>query len=311
MNSSKLFSVAVITYNQEDLVKDCLESIKKQNYQALEIILYDDFSQDSTFQILNDWKEENLTLDIKIFRNKKNMGISATHNAAARLAKGYYFKYIGGDDILGEDAIEKVVRYFNTDSNINCIMSRVVTFSNIGEIKNGNNSVLPPHNELSFFEKKADVQYLDLVYKNDIIAPGMFFKMKALQAVDYFDPCFKKFEDYHTWMKLTKVGYKIYHLPEVLVFWRRHNESVSFSAWDRGDRDYKSEELRVITKYMQPYLKTLPLSHRLHIFYKKIYLKSLIRFGVNRRNHKIFRIVYLFSPLWIKKLPQYIRKKFF
>lgn len=305
--NNPLFSIAVVCYNQQDLVQQTLDSIRNQTYQNIEIVVVDDFSTDDTYDRVLKFKQDNKDrFKITVKQNTKNEGISYTHDIALQLATGKYFKYIGGDDLLAPDAIEKAVKSFETDKDIDCFMCTVATFTNDIEIITG---ILPPSWEISFFDLNARDQFYKLIYKNDIIAPGMFFKREVLLSVGGFDTTFKKFEDYHTWIKLTWKGIKIHYCDELLVYWRRHASSISFSAWRKGDSDYKRNELLVLEKYVDPIASELSWIYRAHVSIKKRYLKCLIKTGVNRKNHRLLRKMFLFDPLWIKNLPDYYKIK--
>ena len=54
-----IVSVVVITYNSADYVLETLESIKKQTYKNIELIITDDKSKDNTIEICNKWLDEN------------------------------------------------------------------------------------------------------------------------------------------------------------------------------------------------------------------------------------------------------------
>jgi glycosyltransferase involved in cell wall biosynthesis len=95
---SPLVSVLVPTYNSERTIKKCLESIKAQTYQNIEIIVIDNFSLDKTRKIAE-------TLGAKTFR--KGTERSAQMNYGALCAGGKYILRVDSDMILDKDLIEK------------------------------------------------------------------------------------------------------------------------------------------------------------------------------------------------------------
>ena len=56
MENTKKVSVIVCTYNAQDDLKECLESLESQNYEEIEIIVVDDASGDGTYRFLKDFK---------------------------------------------------------------------------------------------------------------------------------------------------------------------------------------------------------------------------------------------------------------
>ena len=59
-----IISVIIPTYNEEKVISGCLESLSKQTFKDLEIIVVDDGSTDKTLNILSEFKIENLKFKI-------------------------------------------------------------------------------------------------------------------------------------------------------------------------------------------------------------------------------------------------------
>lgn len=303
-----LCSIAVITYNQERFIEDCLESIKSQDYPNLEVVLYDDASTDATFDMLSKWAKNNTNVKNRVLKNNRNRGISFTHNAALRACSGEIIKYIGGDDILYPDAIKKAVDFFSQNKSAACVMSSISYFSTIDDIRDNMTVERIDPAYKHFFSLDAHGQYLELIKRNCISAPGMFFRKTALEAVGFIDPNFTKFEDYHTWIKLTQTGYRFYYVPEPLVYWRRHKESVSYSVWNVSNAEYKRNELDVFLRYVLPDFWNLPVFIKMHVVSHILYLRTLLLLGVTRNRHKFAAVWKLIDPFWIKALPRKISK---
>lgn len=90
-----LISVIVAVYNIEEYIARCIESIQKQSYQELEIILVDDGSTDTSGRIC----EEYAAIDdrIKVI-HRENGGLSAARNTGIEAACGEYIAFVDGDD---------------------------------------------------------------------------------------------------------------------------------------------------------------------------------------------------------------------
>ncbi len=67
-------SIIVPVYNASDYVSECMESLLRQSYQNIEILLIDDHSSDNSLQILNKY---NHNKKVKIFCNQKKSGAGA------------------------------------------------------------------------------------------------------------------------------------------------------------------------------------------------------------------------------------------
>lgn len=101
-----MVSIIVPVYNTEKYLKDCLESLVKQTYDKIEIILVDDGSTDSSGKICDKWAK----IDDRIHvYHKKNEGVSRARNYGIQRAKGEKLVFIDSDDMLTLNAIECMV----------------------------------------------------------------------------------------------------------------------------------------------------------------------------------------------------------
>lgn len=106
-----LVSVVVPTYNCQDLIKDCLESIKKQTYGNIEIIIVDSFSTDNTAKIAKKYgKVYSYGRDPK---QKNIFAVPYQRNYGVKMAKGEYIYYVDSDMRLKPETIEACVNLIN------------------------------------------------------------------------------------------------------------------------------------------------------------------------------------------------------
>ena len=114
--SSPIVSVIIPIYNVEKYLAQCLDSVCAQSYNALEIILVNDGSPDSSNQIIAKYAKKDKR--IKVIE-QKNQGVSAARNAGLKLAKGKYVVFIDADDYVANDYVEHLLRLIQqTDSPV-------------------------------------------------------------------------------------------------------------------------------------------------------------------------------------------------
>lgn len=125
----QLVSVIVIAYNSEKTILDTLESIKKQTYPMLELIVSDDCSKDNTIEVVSKWMAKNKERFQKILllKSKKNTGVTANCNRGIRSAKGKYIQLVAGDDMLTNITIEEKYK-FAEDRELPLVTSKVKIF---------------------------------------------------------------------------------------------------------------------------------------------------------------------------------------
>jgi glycosyltransferase involved in cell wall biosynthesis len=100
---SPLFSLIVTSYNREQYIQETLNSILFQDFNDYELIIADDCSTDSTFQVASSYQDR--FNDFKLVRNERNVGQFPNRNLAARMAMGEYILFVDSDDTLKEGTL--------------------------------------------------------------------------------------------------------------------------------------------------------------------------------------------------------------
>lgn len=108
-NNNKLVSIIILSYNQVDFTKNCLESIKLYTNYPYEIIVIDNNSDNNTIEFL---EKQN---DITLVKNSENKGFSAGCNQGMSIAKGYYIMLINNDTIVTPNYLHNMIRVLETE----------------------------------------------------------------------------------------------------------------------------------------------------------------------------------------------------
>lgn len=90
-----LISVIVPVYNREKFISKCVDSLLRQTYDNLEIILVDDGSKDSSLDICKRYALKNKKIKVV---SKENGGVSSARNAGLKAAGGDYIGFVDSDD---------------------------------------------------------------------------------------------------------------------------------------------------------------------------------------------------------------------
>lgn len=107
-------SIIVPVYNVERFLVQCIESILKQTYQQIEVLLVDDGSTDNSGVICDKYAEKDMR--VKVI-HQMNMGLSGARNTGIASASGKWISIVDGDDWLDRDAIEKLVSGVEEESD--------------------------------------------------------------------------------------------------------------------------------------------------------------------------------------------------
>lgn len=102
----KLVSVIIPVYNVEKYIYQCIDSLRKQDYENIEIIAVDDGSPDNSGKIVEEISKQDDR--IKII-HKKNEGVSLARNAGIDIAIGEYIMFVDGDDWVEKNYVSYFV----------------------------------------------------------------------------------------------------------------------------------------------------------------------------------------------------------
>jgi glycosyltransferase involved in cell wall biosynthesis len=95
-----LVSVIIPTYNEENVIGDCIKSLQRQTYAPIEIIVVDDGSTDQTVNIVN-------KLDLKLIQ-QKHEGPGPARNLGVKHAKGKIIAFLDSDMTFEKDFLDRL-----------------------------------------------------------------------------------------------------------------------------------------------------------------------------------------------------------
>jgi glycosyltransferase involved in cell wall biosynthesis len=101
-----LVSIIVPIYNAQNHIARCLESIRRQSYQNLEILLLNDGSEDVSYQVCQMYANVDSRM---VLIDKANSGVAATRNLGLRYASGKYLQFADADDTMEPEATRLLV----------------------------------------------------------------------------------------------------------------------------------------------------------------------------------------------------------
>jgi hypothetical protein len=222
------FTFATITFNQEALILEHLESIKYQILQfkndiEYHLIICDDASEDYTFEVVNDWVNSNQLIfaSYKIIKHKKNLGIVGNFSYTLKQIKTKHFKLLAGDDLYGPFSILKGIKSSTVNITPVIMLDNKKLYSKrLYYYRFFYNSF-----KYEFFKK--------LLSGNIIFAPGVIFNNIDLFDNEYHDfiSNFNNFEDLFTWLYLFIVKEKTYiFTTKPFVIYRTNYKKSNSSA---------------------------------------------------------------------------------
>ena len=104
--TSPIVSVIIPCYNAEKNLRQCIDSIRCQTLEQIEIICIDDGSTDATMDILRDYQKKDSRIQVI---QQKNAGAGAARNVGLDRAAGDYLSFLDADDFFEPEMLEKAV----------------------------------------------------------------------------------------------------------------------------------------------------------------------------------------------------------
>ncbi|WP_404322738.1 glycosyltransferase [Cytobacillus firmus] len=150
MERQKKISIVVPVYNVESFLSECIESLIKQTYKNLEILLIDDGSTDKSSAICDEYAS--LDKRIKVF-HQKNAGVSSARNFGLGIASGDYIGFIDSDDWINPRMYEVMLSRIEEESAEMCVFTKYIR----GETQLYNSSI----KSLSLDKKDAIMSILN------------------------------------------------------------------------------------------------------------------------------------------------------
>ena len=117
-------SVVIPVYNAEDYLRESLDCIVNQTIDNIEVICVDDGSADSSWDILNEYKNKYENFQIY---HQENQGGGAARNYAMRKANGKYIYFMDADDILDTNALKEFYE-ISEDKNLDFLIFQATNY---------------------------------------------------------------------------------------------------------------------------------------------------------------------------------------
>ena len=109
-------SIIIPTWNTAEVTKKCIQTIHKYLKDfSYEIIVIDNGSIDNTVEVLSKIK------DLKLIKNKENLGFAKANNQAVKIAIGQVLLFLNSDMELIDNTLIDMYQYLQTNSNVGAI----------------------------------------------------------------------------------------------------------------------------------------------------------------------------------------------
>lgn len=226
-----LLSIVIVTWNAEDEIEACLNSIIRYNKDIpIEIIVIDNDSKDKTRNILKNYSVQ--TDFIKVILNDDNKGFTLANNQGIKKAQGDFILLLNPDTKVTENSLIKLIEQLATSGTMGAITPQLL---------NEDHTIQPSCRtfprywdmfcELTLLSKLFPMSKIFARWKmnyfnhNEIdeveqpMAAALMIKKNVMDKVNGFDERYKMFfNDVDLCKSIVDAGYKIYFYPDSKIF---------------------------------------------------------------------------------------------
>jgi glycosyltransferase involved in cell wall biosynthesis len=301
--SDKLISIIMPAYNAATLIEETLESVKNQSYTSWELIVVEDFSDDGTKAIVDEFKAS-VGQNVVYYRNEINKGPSATRNIAASKAKGSWYAFLDSDDIWHQDHLLTLMTTARENPKHGFIYSSHIDFSDRIKKELLETTITDKSKDPPFISKNLPTA----LFNGFMIQPSTaMVSSKLFYTVDGFDESYRYVEDLNFYFKILIKNHKFIHTGKSTSYYRqnsngltRHSIPMSSSLarfreavldWDWDAIDKKL----ILNKTSEAWLLTARLSKKSDNKLAKYAIKKAFKFNFNLKT--LFFLVLIYSKV--------------
>ena len=223
------FSVIMPAYNAEAFIEYSIQSVLAQSIDQFELIIIDDGSVDSTYEIASSFRDDR----IRIVR-QENKGLGNARNSGIYMAKGEYIAFLDSDDIWSNDKLK------NTLENLGGPEVGVY-FTDVMEFKGDISNSIPNR----YTEPVPSMVTKDLILIYDfIVVSSAVVKAEVLREFNGFAEDLYGTEDWDLWIRVGQ-KYQFKKIPKFDCFYRMNINGLS-----KNRSEFLAKELKVINRHL-------------------------------------------------------------
>jgi len=269
-----LVSVIIPAYNAELHIKRAIESVIKQTYKNIEIIIIDDGSTDRTADIIKSLKDPRI-----IYFYQKSKGQGAARNYGIVKSKGEYITFLDADDFYLPEKVENQIKFLIDHPEYKIVYCELLHFY--------------ARNPSVFFKKKYTCSHgnvtKDLLEINFVKNPNavmvskeVFNKVGLFNEKRYFP------EDWEMWLRISQTGFKFGFLEsDLAVVELRENSNTTMDIqWI-----LKKNALEMLENIFSKMPKKKRIFFNADKILKKMKFKLAIAYLIIRKKREFFNTI--------------------
>lgn len=244
--TNRIVSVIVVTCGKLDYLKPCLDSIRRQSYKNLEVIVINNTYNQELEKVIADAYPE-----VSLYSNFQNPYYCPALNLGISESKGEFVLCLNDDVILDEGFIENAFRGFSVDERIGMVSGKILRFDKITIDSTGLFLSIWRTAKERGYGLKDRGQFEKEEYLFGVNGAAAFYRKKMLDELkinsEYFDSDFHIFyEDLDIAWRAQNSGWRGYYIPSAIAYHIRGGTVRRQEGLDKPyARRYLSDDLHV------------------------------------------------------------------
>jgi glycosyltransferase involved in cell wall biosynthesis len=220
-------SIIIPCYNYACFLPDAVASVLAQTFTDWELIVVDDGSTDATLTTGRQLMARHPNRRMRVF-HQSNRGNAATRNTGAERAVGEYIMYLDADDLIAPTYLERTVAILRVRPSVGFVYTGMRLF---GE---------------DWHEWPSTTYDSRVLPIENVVLSHALLRRAAWEQVGGFDSIHPLYglEDWDFWLRLAATGWQGWHIDELLVFYRRHERSMSNQLRRDQEWDARAQIIR-------------------------------------------------------------------
>ena len=261
MSELPLVSVIAVCYNHAKYVVETLDSIKKQTYQNIELIIIDSNSQDDSVKSIQKWIDRN-NIQCSFIKQTEPKNISQNLNKGLQICKGEFIQVIATDDKLLPTKISLQAKYLMKNSECGVVFSNSFIMDEFSvKLKR-----LYKDQDM-LIEVSSNNSFNELIYRGSFIIPhSALIRRNVYERVGQYDENLT-IEDWDFFLRVFKENIKVHFIKEILVFYRISQKSL----WNTKNFKLFKSQIKTFQKHNMFELP-IPMNNYLTMFSRMKFL---------------------------------------
>lgn len=217
--TNPLVSILVTNYNNAAYIVESLDSAFRQTYKNTEIVVVDDQSTDDSVELVNKFISQHPEKPIVLFVSPENKGCPASKRKSVELCQGDYFVFLDSDDVLTDNAVEKLMEVMMEHEG-----KFSIVYSNLYEC---DERLVPV--SLSFCSGPIPDGQSNLNSKGGHVTFLTLCSKKCYDETVGFNENAGLAEDQDFYFKMEEVA-PVYYVDVPLYYYRKHDHNISYNV---------------------------------------------------------------------------------